>query len=445
MMAELLYYASPKLIQEALIYIKSASMKYRYSLPSSDSIIQIPNSLAAEKESATTYESEFNNYLLEACKNVPYYRSIINGQGLNYRDISFDNYKEYLPILTKEDIRRNPASFLNQSKLRKPISIRTSGTTGTPLTIVTNGACRTHNYRFFNALLLMLGTHPFDRSVTIGGKVLHRNQNTTDIGRLDRYSNNLYLSNYHLSFTNALRYIETIESYDPVFIEAYPHAITTLAKRLKFEGRKYKALSLRGIITSSENIPSDDRAQVEKEFCCPLVNQYGNAEMSIFGYSLGDRMSYPGRYSQSEFIKNDNEVYEIVSTSIVNYVMPLIRYKTGDTVSKVYKNSIFGAETSLVEGRTEDFLLLPDGRKITQFNPVSNINNVIQAQIIQESPYAINILLLPTEHFTNKDKLLLIENCNLKLGDDVVVKITETDQFKLSKSGKFTFIIREFS
>ena len=99
-------------------------------------------------------------------------------------------------------------------------------------------------------------------------------------------------------------------------------------------------------------------------------------------------------YSVVELLRPDGspaqpgEVAEIVGTGFGNAAMPLIRYRTGDTVLVAEdQHCACGRRMPIVEtivGRLEDVLLTVDGRMVTRFETAFNDSvHVVEAQLFQ--------------------------------------------------------------
>jgi phenylacetate-CoA ligase len=435
-----IYYISPRKLQSFMISAKSFTMRYRYSCE--PQLVHQSLSYLDENYSSLC-EERFNNYLKFASRYVPFYRDCLKKLGLSWPDVNISNYRQIFPVINKEIVKDCVCKFTPDHKTQeRNFLIHTSGTTGQPLSVYTNKSSRMLNFQHFNSLLLSNGVRPKDNSVTIGGKRLFSRPKNNCYWRNDYYANNRYFSNYHLNAKTVGIYLNEFETYDPVYIDSYPFPISYIAKYMNSIGRVYRGHNLKLILTSSEALLLDDRVEIERAFGCKVVNHYGNAEMSVFAYGYDDTLYFPGSYGQVEFEYSEGGEAEIISSGMVNTGMVLLRYKTGDTVNEVFSNEICGTVTSVVNGRSEDYIELADGRRVTQFNPISGLQSVRQAQVIQKSFNHIDILV-DTE--LDMNTIAMIRKSVLqKLDPNMEVKIVKVNDFILTKSGKFRFIRRMF-
>ena len=96
---------------------------------------------------------------------------------------------------------------------------------------------------------------------------------------------------------------------------------------------------LKGIITTSENFDEYQASAFAKLCNVPHMNMYGHSEKLLLGgWCEGSkRYHFYGQYGFAELIdENGNQVTnigdigELVGTTLYNYGMPMIRYRTGD-------------------------------------------------------------------------------------------------------------------
>ena len=91
------------------------------------------NQFLSQDELQNIQFNKLTALLHHAYDSVPHYRYTFDSVGLKPEDIrSWDDFSK-IPILTKEQIRKDPDGFVSRN-LRSPIRrIRTSGSTGSPL------------------------------------------------------------------------------------------------------------------------------------------------------------------------------------------------------------------------------------------------------------------------------------------------------------------------
>jgi len=128
------------------------------------------NRKLSRDELAALQNQKLRAMVQHAYQSVPYYRSLLDSQGITAGDIRTVADLEHLPVTTKDDLRaaglRNIISKgVNPSSC---FSTVTSGSTGKPFTIyLTRSDLRTHRAIAFRSLRSM-GFSPRDRIAILG-------------------------------------------------------------------------------------------------------------------------------------------------------------------------------------------------------------------------------------------------------------------------------------
>ena len=394
-----------------------------------------------------------------AFKTVPYYREIFDRRKLKPGDIKTQNDLNKLPLLTREDIKRNfkhlISSDFNHRKLKYG---HTSGTTGSPLEIgyddsvvYATYAALDRQYEWAGCRLARNG----DRIAVLRGNVIvPLSQKSPPFWRHNKLHNQLMLSSFHLSPQNLPFYMEEVEKFSPAVLDGYPSTLYVLAKFLKNNARKYPA---RAAISSSETLYDFQRETIEESFQCKVFDYYALAERNVFATECDRHEGHHlcMEYGISEILDRNNEPLPkgqsgwLVGTSLHNFGMPLIRYVTNDMTALREQNCSCGRELELMEDVTtkaEDTLTLRDGRMISPSvltHPFKPLNSVEASQIIQKEHDRIIIKVVPRQDYSQADTAHLIREMKARLGDDVRVEIQMVDQLERSSSGKFRWVISE--
>ena len=108
--------------------------------------------------------------------------------------------------------------------------VRTSGTTGTPLTTFQDRRVIAAENAFLWRQLQWAGFSKGQRCVWLrGDMIIPYEQITPPFWRTNRAENMLMISSYHLSEKNAPHYVIAIETFNPTLIQAYPSSVAYLA------------------------------------------------------------------------------------------------------------------------------------------------------------------------------------------------------------------------
>lgn len=392
-------------------------------------------------------------FLMSAMVNVPFYR---NHKDCNFLDARqhdrVDDFLKKFPILEKSVIRDNPKSLVSEKFNGDLISVSTSGSTGSPLKVQMDSDSRQINYAFFHKFLESIGVSEFERSATFAGRVLiPPKQNEPPFWRINKAMNTLLLSSYHIGEGSCKDYIKALESWDPRYIDSYPSAVYELA--ILLQNINYRpTLNLKAIITSSETLFSYQRELIEAVFRCPIFDYYGCAEQSVLAFQTPfSEGAYivPGQYCLVEVLDEDYEPVPpgesgmVVCTNLFNSAAPIIRYKIGDNavVSEYFPGSRFVKRLAKIEGRVDDVVVTPSGRRVGRLDPIfKGLEGIKEAQIIQESltHLKINLVTLGGKPINEAHlKAMLID----RLGDEINMEVEYIESIPRTKSGKFRSVL----
>jgi phenylacetate-CoA ligase len=371
--------------------------------------------------------------LFETALRSSFYTDLFNKHGVNISSIQNIDDILKLPTIDKPLVRDNLEKIFIGNKFNK-IKAHTSGTSGSPLTI----------YRDYNSIIeegAYIWAHrarsnfrPGMRTVSLRGN-LNRNQ----FEKYDSYSNTLFLSSYNLNDNNFQKYFERIQKFKPYAILAYPSSIELLAKLFD---QKNLSFHVPFVFTSSETLYEFQRVTITKIFGSEIRDWYGNAERTIAlqedNNSQYDELPL---YSINEYYNSAT-----LTTSLINFSFPLIRYSVNDVIQ------VSGKKTSLVEttkiksiqGRIDDTLILKDGTRIGRLDVAfKGVENLLFAQFIQDDINSFRLNLVVNEKFRDSDKEFIRKKVIERVGKDMEFKIFIVDQkdIILSKSGKYKLVI----
>ena len=188
-----------------------------------------------------------------------------------------------------------------------------------------------------------------------------------------------------------------------------------------------------GITTSAETVLPEWREIIEKVFKIKIYDQYGAAEMCVFVAQCPEGSYHIHTdYGILEFIREDGttakfgEEAELVCTSLINPVMPLIRYKIGDRGIASDKSCKCGLPFPVIEkllGRIDDFIVTPDGRKIGRLSPVVKNFPLKEVQYIQNDRQSVDILIVKDKGYEINTEKKLIEELRKRLGNVIKINI----------------------
>ncbi len=402
------------------------------------------------------WQEERLAYLLNrAATRVPYYREQWAARRRGGDRASWE-YLENWQILEKEAVRQNPGAFIaDDCNIRQMFQERTSGTTGKPMNLWWSLKTVREVYALYEARFRYWNhVSRHERWFMLGGQlVVPVSQQTPPLWVWNQGLNQLYMSSYHMSPSLVGHYLGAIAKYRPTHAMGYPSAIATLAQAVLESGRQ--DLGLKVVVTNAEPLHGYQRSVISQAFKCPVREAYGMAEIvTIASECASGRLHLWPEVGWVEIVGNDQVLLdgsagEIVSTGLLNADMPLIRYRVGDRARLLIgsTNCTCGRmlpEISRIEGRTNDVLIAPDGRRVYWLNPVFYGLPVCEAQIIQEKLDRLKVRYVPTTGWMDETKHLIIDRIRDRMGT-VEVIMEPLDAIPRGPSGKFRAVINELS
>ncbi len=384
-----------------------------------------------------------------AARDVPYYRDKYRPLDLDFATLEFPEDIAKLPLLTKTDVRKGDKSLISGRKQGPLFSGHSSGTTGAPLRLYQDLAAINRENAFVWRQLAWAGMRRGDRRAWMrGDMIVPATQERPPYWRVNRAENMLMLSSYHLSESAAPAYVDSLARFDPVVIQAYPSSIGFLATWMLNAGVRYRGISLRGIVTSSETLSDVARRQIERAFPCRVFDWYGQFErVAAIGTCEQGRQHLLSDYSYVEMLPAGDGLFELVGTGFNNLSMPLIRYRCGDLVrpAPASERCACGRSFRLIEqiiGRVDDSIKLADGRSVGRLDHIfKGVEGILEAQIHQDRLDALTMLVVPSATFNDRTRETLRSNVRYRLGEGIALEIQLVDSIPRTRNGKFKGVV----
>jgi phenylacetate-CoA ligase len=231
-----------------------------------------------------------------------------------------------------------------------------------------------------------------------------------------------------------LRFLDRVRAFKPEILFGHGHSLYYFAKFIADHG--IKDIEFKGIISSAEALPPEERKVVEEVFGNIVFDRYGCEEVSLIA---SECETHEGMHT---------EPGRLVITDLSNYAMPLIRYEIGDLSTTMSGECACGRglpRLGRVVGRTTDILYTPEGRKISGVSILDtftiHIPGFKQIQIVQEKINEVIFHIVKDEHFSEKSLQLLGEQVPRIFGPKMTYQIKFVDKVALTSRGKFQFTI----
>lgn len=387
---------------------------------------------------------------------VPYYKRIFDERGLKPDDIKNIEDLSKLPYLTKEIIQNNfeelIATNINRNKL---VYLTTGGSSGNPLGFYEEK--KTANSREWGFVAHLWSRVGYDVKRSNKFVILRGNKVKKDI--VERNGRSLVLSSYHLTEKNMNRYIKEINKYNPDYIQAYPSSMELLASFVLDQNIDINIGNLKAILCSSENLYQYQKEKIEQAFKVRVFSFYGHTEHCCIAGECekSDYYHIQSEYGivelineEGQVVKLENEKGEIIATGFNNYVMPFIRYKTGDIAINTNNTCECGRNYKVIrgiEGRENDQIISKSGAKISltgiifaqHFLAFSKIKKI---QLEQHETGKVIVKIIEKELLSEEDKQEIKYKMESATKDELEVQIICVDEIPLTMRGKHKMLIQ---
>jgi phenylacetate-CoA ligase len=397
--------------------------------------------------------AELNRLLQHAWRTVPFYRDRIKEAGLHCGLDSLDELKRLQPT-TKRDIQNAgsamwSAGFPEAKRTRN----QTGGSTGSPLQFYVD------NERF-DSRMASTWRHnrwarfePGDWCAQLWGARLDQigSESLWDSCRNHFLYRVLQLNTSSVSDEDFTAYVEKLRRFKPRVMVTYANSAVAFCRYLQQNG--ITDIRFDSIITTAEVLLPEHRQLIEEVTGGSVFNRYGCREVSVIAseceYYTGMHVNAETLYVEIEPAGNDlNGPGRILVTDLLNRSMPLIRYEIGDVGRWAADQSCpCGRGLPLlaeVNGRTTDFLILKDGRRVS--GPaltlvVADMADVAQVQFHQKSTEQVTLKVVPGKSFGPHTIAELKRRLDLYLRGAAELTIEPVESIPSELSGKYRFVI----
>jgi len=395
-----------------------------------------------------------------AYETVPYYREVMDKGGLHPQDFHTAADLARLPILTGDQLARDPERFLSRRYAHgRSLQLHSSGTSGRLRKINYDAAALflalAHGRRQRLVLAQFVG-RPFGyRSMVVSrpgsiGFLIHDFYRSYSL-----VPRSLSRARNPLSPGNTLEdNLARLEALKPEVLAGYGSYLGLLFRRA-WE-RHLPIFRPKAIVYGGDSLADADRRLIEGEFAVPVVSAYQAAEALHIAFQCEQRQGF---HIGLDYIavrvvdRNGNsvgpgETGEIIISNLTNRATVLLNYKQGDLVTLSAGPCPCGRTLPTIEridGRADDLIALPDGQVIHSLvvlAPLHRVAGVIQVQLIQED---LHRFLLRAVCLGAKDWALtsqeLAATLRALLGENITVEIERVDAIPPQPNGKVKAVI----
>lgn len=384
-------------------------------------------------------EEKIHRLIAHAVATVPFYKGF-----------SPDTPLRELPLVTKDSFRGDYAAFTSDlfrdGKGCRRMS--TSGSTGTPLTILQNPEKILRNRADGMFMGAMAGYYVGMKMGFVRVWVHNVRENPLRLFA----ENMIMVDSSDLSDEAICRMLQDFRQKKVKCLIGYASALGEISRCMDRHGMDGGTFSISSIIPISENMPQPVKKRLSEQFGCPVQSWYSNEENGIMGVQLAGSESY---YIDSssfhyEILKldsdepaRDGELGRIVITDLHNYAFPLIRYDNGDLAiaRRQKKNGRTRLYLTELYGRRSDTIYSADGKPLTPYvitNNLWDVDGIRQYRFVQEDvrDYVLELNAVPSKALEEE----VLSRISPYFGEGARIRVRYVDEIPVLNSGKRKYI-----
>lgn len=413
--------------------------------------------LASLGELSELRNRAFVQLIQHAYQNVPHYRRVMDDYGISPESVHSLEDVERFPILTK-DIVRSVGKDLRARNIPDNLCMprRSGGTTGEPIVSYVDRRAQALETYAARRGQRWMGWRPGMRIVQLFGGSLGLPAKITlrDSAR-DYAMGSLFLPAFELNRYNVKDYIKAIDEADNCILNGYASALYNLA--LYSSELSLRPHSVQCVFSTAEVMPEEWEKLISQVFSCPVKCYYGCGEINSLGFQVKTGGPYwvPDEHVHIESVVpnqiglSSEKEQVLLATALYNYAQPLIRYQNGD-VGVVTQAGIDHPTRhciSNLSGRTADMFIRKDGSRVSSsLGPHIIFRTQLpikKYQFIQRAVDLIEFRYEANEEIPDQKLQEVAEILRDRINPDLQVEYKLTNEFLLSKAGKFRIVIAD--
>lgn len=383
------------------------------------------------------------NIITIAVEKVPFYQPFKST--IDFKNFTLAEIKK-LPVISKEIIREDVNQFIRMDVDKSKLKWKsTSGSSGKPFQVAkpyySDAIESMMGYRAWS-----MGSHRYTfRSPVIMVRSFSPKEGEP-IFRLDKLRNIWFFSPYHINESHLQEIIEVFRRSGAHVLKGYPSSIYILTLLLKKKNIRFP--QIRTIVTSSETFLEKYRMEIKDYWNAEIMDWYGQNERTV----TIQQCSYGNYHNNDDYgICEIDDENNIIATSLINDIMPLLRYNSRDKAipnEKIIHCSC-GRNTSIpllgIEGRSDDIIYKDDTTPIATVNfytLMDQFQKVKQFHLLQNEDFSITMKLSENQTLSESDILAIKNGIKQRTGElaieiqivEEITRNTSTDKIKIIES-----------
>lgn len=228
----------------------------------------------------------------------------------------------------------------------------------------------------------------------------------------------------------------------------YPSLIALLARHI-VDHNVDIGYQMRWITLGAENVFPHQVAVIQKAFGARPLQHYGMTEgVANLSECPSGNLHVDEDFSAVEFLPSPRDgEYRIVGCNLSNSATALLRYDASDIVALSDGGcscGLPGRIVSTVNGRNEDYIVLPNGALIGRLDHAfKDMVNVRESQLYQPNRSEIVVRVVRGREYGERDEETLLLAIRSRIGSGMAIKVEYVDSLERSPTGKLRFVMSE--
>ncbi len=391
-----------------------------------------------------------------AYEHTPYWRAVMDERGILPEDMeSLEDLKRF-PLLEKPTLRARREEMVWCEEGPRLMLVRTSGSTNEALQFYTNSnreaeinAARIRGHRW-------VGINKGDKEVFFWGSPVELDTQGRIKQVRDYLVNEPLTNGFEITPDRVARAFEDWKRWRPKCVFGYPSSFVLMADMARKAGIDLTEIQRRGaeaIVTTSEMLGEVNRKIISDAYGLPVFDSYGLREAGLVAHECDRRTMHTNdehlilETIDPQTLEPTGGEGELVVTSLISRVMPVIRYRSGDIVTLSDEACPCGRSLGRIEisgGRIADFVVTGDGKWVVGYSFIyicRSVPGIVKFQVRQDRVGEIRVLLVTDEQFPPDGAEQVAAKVRARLGSDDRIVVERVDDIKPAPSGKYRPVV----
>lgn len=370
----------------------------------------------------------------------------------------FPDRWEDLPIVTKQHLQQPLQQIITRGvKLKNCHHGSTSGSTGVPFRYAKDKYAHAMTWAIIANRYGWYGLTLSSKQARFYGIpkefLANRKERTKD-----RLMNRHRFSVFDMSAKAMDGFIHKFSKTNFAYVYGYTNSLVMFARHLTNKGLILKDItpSLNVTICTSETCTPEDRKILAQGFGVPIVREYGLSETCVTAFDKNADWLLTEETLFTEVVNNQNTATtdgaegQLLSTSLYNKALPMIRYNTGDRGVLTGERKEIYRVLGQLTGRTNDTIILPSGKEAAGLTfyyiarSVLEMTGVLQEFIVRQTETNKFVFdIVADRDLKDREKDLVREKVSLYLEPEIEILFNRVPAIERPESGKLKHFYSE--